>query len=119
MLYRLAASPGRRALLGMPAREGRLIRPLLDCTPRRGDGLLRRARADLARGPHQQRSTSPATASATGLLPALRALHPAADANILRTLEILRDEAKVLDARSPRPSPTSTRWPPCRPRSRA
>ena len=29
ILYRLAASPGRRALLGMAAREGRLIRPLL------------------------------------------------------------------------------------------
>ena len=32
------------------------------------------------------------------MLPALRALHPAADANVLRTLEILRDEAAVLDA---------------------
>ena len=29
ILYRLAASPGRRALLGMVASEGRLIRPLL------------------------------------------------------------------------------------------
>src|SRR5215207_11005481 len=29
VLYRLAASPGRRALLGMAAREGRLVRPLL------------------------------------------------------------------------------------------
>src|SRR3954454_8676802 len=29
VLYRLAASPGRRALLGMPARSGRLVRPLL------------------------------------------------------------------------------------------
>ena len=29
ILYRLAASPGRRALLGMPAAEGRLVRPLL------------------------------------------------------------------------------------------
>ena len=32
------------------------------------------------------------------LLPALRALHPAAEANVLRTLELLRDEAAVLDA---------------------
>src|SRR5205823_13795653 len=32
VLYRLAASPGRRALLGMPARDGRLVRPLLDFT---------------------------------------------------------------------------------------
>src|SRR2546421_175939 len=32
VLYRLAASPGRRALLGMPARDGRLVRPLLEVT---------------------------------------------------------------------------------------
>ena len=32
VLYRLAASPGRRALLGMAAREGRLVRPLLALT---------------------------------------------------------------------------------------
>jgi tRNA(Ile)-lysidine synthase len=31
------------------------------------------------------------------LLPALRSLHPAAEANVLRTLELLRDEAAVLD----------------------
>ena len=29
ILYRLAASPGRRALLGMPVRSGHLVRPLL------------------------------------------------------------------------------------------
>src|SRR6185503_15649200 len=32
VLYRLAASPGRRALLGMRAREGRIVRPLLEIT---------------------------------------------------------------------------------------
>ena len=32
VLYRLAASPGRRALLGMAAREGQLVRPLLGVT---------------------------------------------------------------------------------------
>jgi tRNA(Ile)-lysidine synthase len=32
VLYRLAASPGRRALLGMRGREGRVIRPLLEVT---------------------------------------------------------------------------------------
>jgi tRNA(Ile)-lysidine synthase len=73
VLYRLAASPGRRALLGMPAREGRLIRPLLECT------------------------REETTAYCVQLLPALRSLHPAAEANVLRTLEILRAEAEVLD----------------------
>src|SRR5207249_8752762 len=32
VLYRLAASPGRRALLGMRPRDGRLVRPLLGVT---------------------------------------------------------------------------------------
>ncbi len=55
VLYRLAASPGRRALLGMPARAGRLVRPLLGVTPR-GDGrLLRGPRPGLARGREQRR----------------------------------------------------------------
>jgi tRNA(Ile)-lysidine synthase len=31
-------------------------------------------------------------------VPALRAIHPAAEANLLRTTELLRDEAEVLDA---------------------
>ena len=32
ILYRLASSPSRRALLGMRPREGRLVRPLLGVT---------------------------------------------------------------------------------------
>ena len=36
VLYRLAASPGRRALLGMAERDGLLLRPLL-----RGDAATR------------------------------------------------------------------------------
>src|SRR3954447_242584 len=32
VLMRLVSSPGRRALLGMPARRGRLVRPLLGMT---------------------------------------------------------------------------------------
>src|SRR3954471_1986593 len=33
ILYRLASSPGRRALLGMRPRRDRIARPLLDVTP--------------------------------------------------------------------------------------
>src|SRR5438445_778245 len=32
-----------------------------------------------------------------GLVPALRAVHPAAEANVLATSELLREEAEVLD----------------------
>jgi tRNA(Ile)-lysidine synthase len=97
VLYRLAASPGRRALLGMPARDGRLIRPLLGVTREetaahcRSRGLAWRDDATnsddrFARGRVRH-----------GLLEELRRVHPAAEANLLRSTELLREEAAVLD----------------------
>jgi tRNA(Ile)-lysidine synthase len=97
VLYRLAASPGRRALLGMAERDGLLVRPLLritrtqtaaHCTAR---GLVWREDAS---------NDDPAFARnrvRAGLVPALRELHPSAEANVVRTAELLREEAAVLD----------------------
>jgi tRNA(Ile)-lysidine synthase len=91
VVYRLAASPGRRALLGMNAREGRLVRPLL--TVSRAETA---AHCDARGLPFREDESN--AASARGRIRALLpTLHPAAEANILRTLEILRDEAAVLD----------------------
>ena len=90
VLYRLVASPGRRALLGMPARSGRVIRPLL--------GLTRAETAAYceARGlPWREDATNATTTR--GRIREILALHPAAEANVARTLEQLRDEAAVLD----------------------
>jgi tRNA(Ile)-lysidine synthase len=98
VLYRLAASPGRRALLGMVAREGALVRPLLEIT-RAETAAYCEARGLAWR--EDASNASPAFARnrlRAGLLPALRELHPAAEANVLRTLALLRDEATVLDA---------------------
>jgi tRNA(Ile)-lysidine synthase len=98
VLYRLAASPGRRALLGMDAREGALVRPLLGFT------RAETAAHCEARGlPWREDASNDSPEFArnrlrAGLLPALRELHPAAEANVLRTLALLRDEAAVLDA---------------------
>jgi tRNA(Ile)-lysidine synthase len=98
VLYRLAASPGRRALLGMPRREGRLIRPLLDCTRDETAAYCRE------RGlPWREDATNAAERFARGrirhgLLEELRRIHPAAEANIVRSAELLRGEADVLDA---------------------
>ncbi len=96
VLYRLAASPGRRALLGMPERSGRIVRPLLDMTREETAAYCR------ARGLPWREDSSNA-ASARGLirdtiLPALRQLHPAAEENMLATLAQLREEAAALDA---------------------
>ena len=98
VLYRLAASPGRRALLGMAARDGRLVRPLLGCS--RADTAAHCA----ARGLEfhdDPTNASPAFARNRvrhDLLAALATVHPAAEANVLATLSLLRDEAAVLDA---------------------
>ena len=97
VLYRLAASPGRRALLGMAPRDGRLVRPLLQVTREETAEHCR------ARGLAWREDSSNGSDSYTrtrvreGLLPALRALHPAAERNVVRTADVLREEAAVLD----------------------
>jgi tRNA(Ile)-lysidine synthase len=98
ILYRLASSPSRRALLGMAGREGRLIRPLLGVRREQTAAYCRQrdltwredetnASTDFARGRVRH-----------GLVPALEAVHPAAAQNVLAVAELLRDEAEVLDA---------------------
>jgi tRNA(Ile)-lysidine synthase len=97
ILYRLAASPGRRALLGMPARSGRLVRPLLAIT-REETAAWCRARGLGWREDASNDSDRYARGRVrAGLVPALRAVHPAAERNVVRTAELLRDEAEVLD----------------------
>jgi tRNA(Ile)-lysidine synthase len=97
ILYRLASSPSRRALLGMKERDGRLARPLLGTTRAEvtaydeGRGLA--WREDLSNdGESYARNRV-----RHGLLPELAAIHPAAAANVLRTAALLRDEAEILD----------------------
>jgi len=76
VLYRLIASPGRRALLGLTREETAAY-----CSER---GLTWREDASNA-------------ASARGRIREILDLHPAAEANVVRTLALLRDEAEVLD----------------------
>jgi tRNA(Ile)-lysidine synthase len=97
ILYRLAASPGRRALLGMVPREGRLVRPLLALT-REQTAAYCRARGLAWREDASNDSLHYARGRVRhGLVPALRAVHPAAEANVLRTARLLREEAELLD----------------------
>jgi tRNA(Ile)-lysidine synthase len=97
ILYRLAASPGRRALLGMVASEGRLIRPLLGVTRERTAAYCE-ARSLPWREDSSNDDQQYARARVRhGLLAALRAVHPAADANVLRTAGLLREETELLE----------------------
>jgi tRNA(Ile)-lysidine synthase len=98
ILYRLASSPSRRALLGMPAREGLLVRPLLGFT-REDTAAYCRERGLSWR----EDETNESDAYARGrirnaLVPALRTVHPGAERNVLALADVLRSEAAVLDA---------------------
>ena len=76
-----------------------LVRPLLGFTREQTTAYCEERGLRLARRPEQRASRpTPATGSATGSLPALAEVHPAAGRNVLRTAELLRDEAEVLDA---------------------
>jgi tRNA(Ile)-lysidine synthase len=97
VLYRLAASPGRRALLGMPERDGRLVRPLLTSTREETAAHCTERGLEWREDPTNDSPEFARNRIRHELLPALRSLHPAAEANVLRTLAILRDEAAVLD----------------------
>ena len=98
VLYRLASSPSRRALLGMRAREGSLIRPLLGFT-RADTTAYCRDRGLAWREDESNEGEAFARARVrNALMPALRAIHPGAEVNVLALMELIRDEAAVLDA---------------------
>ena len=97
ILYRLAASPGRRALLGMRAEEGRLVRPLLGVT-REQTRAYCEARGLSWREDESNDSGAYARVRVRrGLGAALKEVHPAAEANVLRTASLLREETELLD----------------------
>jgi tRNA(Ile)-lysidine synthase len=98
ILYRLASSPSRRALLGMKPRDGRLVRPLLDFTRAQTTAYCEARGLAWRDDPSNAGSAYARNRVRHGLAAALADVHPAAARNVLRTAELLRDEAEVLDA---------------------
>jgi tRNA(Ile)-lysidine synthase len=97
ILYRLASSPSRRALLGMRPRDGVLIRPLLEFT-REETGAYCRERELSWRDDESNESGAYArNRIRRELVPALERIHPAAQDNVLALAEVLRGEGDVLD----------------------
>ncbi|HTA36928.1 MAG TPA: tRNA lysidine(34) synthetase TilS [Solirubrobacteraceae bacterium] len=97
ILYRLAASPGRRALQGMATASGRLVRPLLGVT-RAQTAAYCEARGLRWREDASNDDERYARARVRNqLVPALRSVHPAAESNVLRTARLLREESELLD----------------------
>jgi tRNA(Ile)-lysidine synthase len=97
VLYRLAASPGRRALLGMTPQDGRLVRPLLGISREETAQHCRARGLAWREDPTNGTDTYARNRVRADLLPALIRVHPVAERNVIRTAELLRDEAAVLD----------------------
>jgi tRNA(Ile)-lysidine synthase len=98
ILYRLASSPSRRALLGMRRRDGRLVRPLLGFTREQTTAYCGERNLPWRDDPSNDEGAYARNRIRHGLARALAEVHPAAAQNVLRTAELLRDEAEVLDA---------------------
>jgi len=98
ILYRLASSPSRRALLGMRPRDGSLVRPLLGFTREQTTGYCEERELEWRDDPTNEESGYARNRVRHRLAPALAEIHPAAARNVLRTAELLRDEAEVLDS---------------------
>jgi len=98
ILYRIASSPSRRALLGMRPREGALIRPLLDFTREQTEAYCTERGLRWRDDESNESSAYARNRIRRELVPALERVHPAAQENLLALAAVLRDEADVLDA---------------------
>jgi tRNA(Ile)-lysidine synthase len=98
ILYRLASSPSRRALLGMRPHDGSLARPLLGFTRAETTAYCEQRRLEWRDDASNAEPVYARNRVRHGLLPELAKIHPAAAANVLKTAALLRDEAEVLDA---------------------
>ncbi len=91
VLYRLASSPGRRPLRGMPKRDGMLIRPLLGVRRQELREYLERRGLEW-REDSSNEDPRFARARVRRILAQLEDVHPAAVANINATAEAMRLE---------------------------
>jgi tRNA(Ile)-lysidine synthase len=98
ILYRLASSPSRRALLGMKPRDGRLVRPLLRFTRAQTRAYCLEQGLDWREDETNDLDTFARGRIRAELVPALNRIHPAAEQNVLALAELLRDEGELLDA---------------------
>jgi tRNA(Ile)-lysidine synthase len=97
VLYRLAVSPGSRALHGMAPRRGRLVRPLLDVTRDEVRDYLNARGIEWREDPTNADRRFARSRVRHDVLEALRSLGPAVEATIAETALQLRDEAEVLE----------------------
>ena len=98
VLYRLAVSPGSRALRGMEARRGRLVRPLLEVTREEVREYLRARRLDWREDPSNADIRFARARVRHEVIPALKHLSPKAELTVAETARQLREESEILDS---------------------
>lgn len=98
ILYRLASSPSRRALLGMRPRDGRLARPLLASTREETTAYCEERGLTWRDDASNEEADYKRNLLRRDLIPQLERIHPAAKENVLRTAALLREEAELLDS---------------------
>src|SRR5690348_7184142 len=98
ILYRLASSPSRRALLGMRPRDGRLARPLLGTTRAETTAYCEVRSLAWRDDATNEEAGFKRNLIRRDLIPELEKVHPAAKENVLRTAALLREEAELLDS---------------------
>jgi tRNA(Ile)-lysidine synthase len=98
ILYRLASSPSRRALLGMRPRNGRLARPLLGTTREETTAYCAERGLGWRDDATNEGADYKRNLVRRELIPELEKIHPAARENVLRAAAILREEAELLDS---------------------
>ncbi len=97
ILYRLASAPSRRALLGMQARDGALVRPLLSFTREQTAAYCAERGLTWREDESNAWDMYARNRVRSSLVPALERIHPGAQDNVLALAQTLRDEAAVLD----------------------
>ncbi|MDQ6731402.1 MAG: tRNA lysidine(34) synthetase TilS [Actinomycetota bacterium] len=101
ILYRIASSPSRRALLGMRSRDDShppVIRPLLGVTREQTEAYCTERGLRWRDDESNESSAYARNRIRRQLVPALERVHPAAQENLLALAAVLRAEADVLDA---------------------
>jgi tRNA(Ile)-lysidine synthase len=98
ILYRLASSPSRRALLGMRPVDGRLTRPLLGATREETTAYCEERSLPWRDDASNEEGEYKRNLLRRNLIPELKEIHPAAAENVLRTAALLREEAELLDS---------------------
>jgi tRNA(Ile)-lysidine synthase len=97
VLYRLATSPGRRALLGLRARRGHIVRPILSVGREEVRRLVTDAGLPFADDPTNDEPVFARNRIRNEVLPVLRAIGSDAEATIAETHAELIEESETLD----------------------